>query len=772
MNELSFVLNNVVVQPPLNWDTMEIELSFEESNPQATLNATKMVWYKDPLAVQRGFQADAVSTIQAWYANDGNSGSGQGVFYGIPLQITVCSTGALIFDGIVDLTDSETIFNCDEVTVKLIDKREDLVKQLFASMPWAALATGGAVGNIASYNPYVPQYNNIGGTNYQWNIIPDLANNPYFSSAGDYYAVSYQLNSVPDYAADLLMAMALIHVSTVVNLLYSLGVDIYSAAAVITTGIGAVATIATVAEIALLVGAMAAIIEYLFAMLDALINMNIGPTLGTQSLSGLLQPVVDTNGNEFCFTKLAMSPWTLMKRACSYFGLGFSSTLETVTNSNGQQHNASMLWMPSKKAWPVVNNVLATVFFKGLAGDIGYGTRAQYDDAFNLRSGTINSGNSFAYGYPDGNIAEFFDDMCKIFNARAKIIPDPVNGVPVLHFERWDLPVIQSGVVLPPVSSEAPFNVPSGTNASELSATYQFIYATDGSDLNTLQNYTGTSCVATIVGDNPTLNSGSSITSSYSTLKGYKNMNPSCAQGLVKQQFTGAENVWNSGLFVVVDALIVLADVIFGLLSLVSLGSINLEIPTVSQITLATGPLQLWQHSTGAPKLLLADVPVNKLGDGWTSTSNPSFKGLLSTLNKSGTQANAGDGDPLSARVLMYNYHTSSLAIVTDSNGQQTNSTNSTYGQIPPANQWITYSNQVIPLCCEDFQALYNNNWAFLYDGVTPCKIDTLKWKPKDGTATISYRVQQEFTTNLNSTFIIDGQQTVGSELLNPLQTI
>lgn len=768
MNAWNFVLNGLAVQPPVNWDSLEIELSFESDRPQAAMNATKLTWMSDPLYQQRGFQADAVRIIQDWIGGGLNSGQ-PGLFVGIPLSITVCTTGETVFNGIVDLSDSEVALGYqflgsnqlsnDQITVKLIDKREDLMKELFESTSFAFLASGQAGANqnySGNQQPLnVPLYNVVPGYgNLQYNIIPA----PSVSFGGDFLPVSYQLNSIPDYAQDMIMLVTLMHVVKICE-------DILAIIKNIAAQIAAViATAASVIDLPAALGLALAILEIIAQLIEAIflldvvssfvakcINDNIGPiSWNLVPFDWVANP--DCNNNYFCYTKFGMSTLTLCQRACAFFGMPFKSTILE------SEPYDRLVWLPAKRAWPTPNNTVVQILLNQ-SGITDTETRTQYDDFENwssTQSWPTSAG--ISYGYPDGTIGEFFRNICDVFDARVKIIPD-ANGIPVVHLERWDQPIQQTNIVLPPVSDAPPFPVSVGTNSSEVASNYQLIYATDPSDYNTLYNTIGYSVQCQLNSTNMYNQDSMS-----STLRGFTNRQLSCAQGLVKYDYTGVESIFNTiwGLFIVglPNAIIGFINDLVGGVNAIS-GLIGIppipQFPEFPQniIPQNKGVLQLYHHTTGAPKLLLSDNDISSWNGKLSTTPGEGSK-LNQNNIPSSNDITEGYNDALSARTLFRNYHISSIGLATDLSGHQV------HNNIIP-NQWITFSGLSIPLCCSNFQELYNNNWCLLSDGITPAKITSLKWKPHDGVAKIDFRVPQLYTNNLTSTFTIDGTYNVGA---------
>lgn len=119
----------VQIPNPDNWQALELELAFEADDPQAVLNAKKLVW--------KGAQAATMNQ----YMVGGLTATTNGIYEGIPLQIMVCNTQQLVFDGIIDLSDADTKFSCDIVSCAISDYRIDRVKELMSTISFGYLAT-------------------------------------------------------------------------------------------------------------------------------------------------------------------------------------------------------------------------------------------------------------------------------------------------------------------------------------------------------------------------------------------------------------------------------------------------------------------------------------------------------------------------------------------------------------------------------------------------------------------------------------------------------
>lgn len=68
-------------------------------------------------------------------------------------------------------------------------------------------------------------------------------------------------------------------------------------------------------------------------------------------------------------------------------------------------------------------------------------------------------------------------------------------------------------------------------------------------------------------------------------------------------------------------------------------------------------------------------------------------------------------------------------------------------------NQWLRYENVKVPFCMESFVALMQNNICLNAEG-KECKIENMKWRIWEDYATISYRVREKYTNNLQLKYI------------------
>jgi hypothetical protein len=738
----------VLIPQPDNWRDLQLELSYENDAPETVLNATKLI-----------FKGGNAAIMDNWLKS-GITG-GPGIFVGIPLQIKVCNTLDVVFDGIIDLTDPDTKFTCDIVQVKIRDWRVDMVTEEMSSVTYAYLAAPVSLGGAGVI---IPEADYLGG---------------------DYVVVPYQRNDLPDGVEFVTTGMSIYGIANLLkeaiqDLIDETGAIIAAAA---TLGLGGVIVaafelIATILWTAFLIIAIFLIIRAMFDYLVA--------------------PV---------FNKLGMYARVLIQKACDYFQIGFEST---ILNDPSSPYYQTVV-LPQKQAW-VTNQSFTKNMMQGLLGLFsGMGQtvnkRMEYDDLYNLHNNnSLGAGEQTlaAYGYYDGTPSDLIASLEKVFNAKAKIIANPVTGQPVLHFERWDYQYNTPQFTMPNISDQAPFNSHGpfnnsgesrsafGTNASELQASYFIKYAMDDSDLNTYNYYEGTSCMATtqLIPSSTyyTTPTGTALPSSnYAILlKNLADIEFEFAQAYRKDKLTAVEEVLNN-IFSPIAG--VINTFISGVNTIIS--TVNHVLPrkwhinTITPLNTLppfahTGQMLLSQDTTGQPKILIVDNTLTTYTySGSTDYAGRSFSGNnISSVSKG----------LLGARYLMRNFHWSSLPISTVPTQFYTiniplstgnflalpipwtpNLTNSlgSVNQYPAPgssyyNQWLTYKDQLVPICCGDFQLVQNNNCIKTVDGTT-AKVDSIKWNVFKGLANIDYREQKIYSSNMQVTFIVDGQTFVAN---------
>jgi hypothetical protein len=326
--------------------------------------------------------------------------------------------------------------------------------------------------------------------------------------------------------------------------------------------------------------------------------------------------------------------------------------------------------------------------------DVFFGStvsRKTYDDSLNLNSAIP------SYGYYDGTFWQLIQDCKTLFNARVSIRNN------VLYFERWDHFNLQSGYVMPNQSSESPFEDPYGTNASELSCNYFVKYQLDSSDFNTYDQYDGTSCQALF---RPVIvNNINNV-----LLKNLKYIQFPFALGKRKTTLTYPEKVLGvigstvNNLLAPVITIVNAVNAAFG-------STATLPSFTSSLFGTRIGALLLSNDFTSIPKFVIVNDP-DARGISYLSPNNQTLTSALSMQN---------------------NFHSASW--IFDANGNA-------------PNQYLTYNDKEIPLCCSDFVILKDNNIITSYNQL-PARIDSLRWKPWVEQARVSFRVKYKWTSNL-----------------------
>lgn len=703
MNALDFyILKNTqwtLIDQPFNWQELLIEVSYENNSPSSVLNSTKLTW-----------KAENAHFINEWVK--GGLSNGVGIFEGIPLRIKICETQDTVFDGIIDLTDSETSFTCDIISCKIRDNRMDMVSQLMDSISFAFLATPVADGGagIIKASP-----------------IP---------LGGDYVIIPYQRNDVPDMIAFFTTALAIFNIADKV---YDVTNQLAGLVAAVTT---ATVTLSVV-SIAITVIQVVYYVLYIALMIYAIVK------LLECAFTYLVSPVL---------TKFGMYAKTLFQRACQYFNIGFSSTIFSNTIY------ANMVVMPTKNAWAVNQTFLRTIM-NGVTGGSQVNNRMQYDDFYNWSHPDPVTGKSFAYGYYDGTCGDFIRSMEEVFNAKAKIILNN-SGQPVLHFERWDYDFNLANYQLPNISDQVPFNSEGvfnstgvsqsafKTNAYDIYSNYYVKWALDDSDMNTYEYYDGNVCYCT---NRPvTVNDRKNV-----TLQNLKEVNLRYAHGFRKDKTTAVEDalaqMWY-GASNIVNLVVSLTNGINSSINWIgNLFGFGWNLPTTSNGGLvyipnipawhSTGHLLLSENSTGKPKLMIMDG--NKYYVNYFDFSTFTFTGALITPNSK---------DILSAKSLMKNFHFSNLPKTVYPGSPYSTQAAGT----PYYNQWLKFENQEIPVCCEEYHQIKNNNIILTHYN-KKARVDSLRWNLFKGTATIDYRVNVPFTKNLQTTYVIDGVITTTS---------
>jgi len=712
---------------PDNWENAMIELSFENLEPEGVFNMTNLVW-----------KGQTAGIMNAWLLG-GRTGD-VGIYEGIPLQIYLCTTNELVFDGIIDLTDPETKFSCDIVSVKIRDKKMDMFNQLFGSISYTLLES------LSAGQPGCITAGCVTGTSYSG------------LGAGDYVPIAYQRNDIPNMQTILQCVMIMWQIWEMVQAIENAiekGID-YLMDAI--AGYPAIGDIIVNAALSILYFVLAALISaFALSLTLAAINCLIAPVL----------------------VKFGMYANTLIQKACDYFGIGFSSSIlggnAYGTITTGDPTYSRLVLMPQKSAWAMNENF--SIQIKNLLSAGTLDRMMEYDDGYNLSNG------GYAYGYYEGTPQQLINSLEEVFCAKAKIINDSL-GRPVLHFERWDFQYQQSQYSLPNISDQVPFNSKGlfnitgisqsafSTNADEIMANYSVSYALDNNDYNTLNYYDGTSCFCTIT---PNTYTGAALvgtSSSHVLLKGIKEIQFEFSKAKRKEFEQPLEKLFAAAYqFIVTTLEITLTPVTLGLIF-----AVTNSWPTPSALNFTkTGHLYLSGDSTSQPKMFIAGATQTYKGTFKTPWFSRTFTAVTVDSNNTG-QTNIGASN-LSARTLFKLFHYSKLPKYTTPPGGSYASPYNT--NTVGYNQWLVYKNQTVPMCCADYDVIKNNNYILVpfmqgmpTSGIAStnliAKIDSVRFNPFKGQAVIDYRVMVPYTFNISEQFNVDGWNAEGTGSPNP----
>lgn len=765
MADLVFFVNNVQVPPPNDWQGLEIECDFENNSPDASIKTTTFEWLGQNAAV-----------MNSWFR--GGLGSGVGIFEGLPFRIEACD-GVIIFDGCINLTTPDTTFQCDIVKGSAIetnriqflnDRAESFTFAYLYSIasgsifstagltlssvngaftgtqPGGTIFTGTAAsGTVFGSGPHAgtgPLSQYVTGTiagypGYTFTVyLTGTISGGTFTGAGaivgasttsvptpvpgvtsggisraDFIAVPYVISTIPDY---LQVGVLIITFIEMIKLIYDS----------IQTTIGYIQSAASSFPIV-----------WMMAMYSALATLSIAYSLFLTVLTvntllmlinELIQPI------KF---KYGMRVRTLFERACAYLGLQFSSTILL----NSPYKNAVII--PKKSAYfnftTTPDQFLQNIFHST-------SQRKMYDETYN----------PLAYGYYDGTFAQLIREMEDVFNAKIVIRNN------VLYFERWDFWNNVAVFRMPNQSSEAPFDDPYGTNASELSSNYFVEYVTDSTDENTFNEYDGTSCQMTM---KPNI------------VNNTKNV---LLKGLTEKQLNYALAKRKESLTVVEEVVNKLLD---GLNYYPGLGGPTVNINGQNYSAFGFQPwatLTFWDNFFGikAVPALPPNVTNNRVGAMLLSqdmTGHQKFvvvEGTPKTWYRfDGTAIEAYNIDADNSRddhmgytdayFLSRCFHAASWGVNTNTSSKPSTSTTLNVPATTYPNQYLTFKDKEIPLCCSDFKKLKDNNVITSWDD-KPARLDSMRWNPFEEVARVDFRVKEVYTKNLSQTIIIDGNQT------------
>lgn len=630
--EIDFGTGFAVVPPPLNWQGLQIEITFTADHPSASLQATTLEW-----------TGDIAQRINK-YKKDGLTG-GVGIFEGLPLRIKTCTQPQeLIFDGVIDLANASTTFECDLIRAAIKESgRIDWLNDIAGSFSFAYLKEIGI-------------------------IQPSV----------DYKRIPYVITEIPNYTQSVVMGISLFltlkELFDVVKQINTLATEMSgdTTDAVATVGLTSASAVADIVKLIIY-------IIYFFLIIATLVLLLL------QMIENIIQPKK---------YKLGMLARDHFIRACSHLGLNFSSTIL----NTGQFKDLTIIprktVVPRQRQHNFMGNVL-NIF-----------DRPQ-DENSNFPN------NPDVHGHFDGTFRDFIVAISKIFNAEIKIVGN------TLYFEEKHFWNNQSPFVIPNTGEPGfTFNLPDphGINASELASNYFLTFAIDESELNTLHNFQGIS-VQVIMQPNIIHNRKNLLLTNLTEVR------LDFAHAIRKENLTLPEQVLNIVLSIalgIINTFISLINAIINIvnwiISLFGGNSITINpLPTIpNPITARIGWLQLSNDSFAIPKLFMGV----QAGSDWEIAQN--------------------DKVVLTAQNLMALFHGKNLA---------------TRG-----NQYLLYKDKKFKFCCPDYRKVRNNNIIGTPDGKRGI-LEKLLWDIyNDQAVNVDYRINNNFTNNLNEKIIVDGQ--------------
>ena len=490
--------------------------------------------------------------------------------------------------------------------------------------------------------------------------------------ATDYKLTPYCINSIPSATQEMLMAVSefmmlkeLYDVTkTIAQYINELIGD--TSTAVATVGAASGSLIATITKVVLYV-------TYLFLIIVAIVNMT----------KALISGVIQLKKKKAC-----MRAEDMFIRICQYFGLNFASTIL----QQGTYRDTT--WMPQKNVIPDLTNPL-NIF------------KRPQDESVNFPN------NPNVHGHYDGNCSDFIATMCQVFKAEIKILGNN------LYFERWNYwnnfavwQIPNSGAI----GFTANLPDPTMTNAGEMPSNYLLMFATDQSELCTLERYAGTSWAATVSPLNI-------YNKKRLTHQNGVEIRLPCALAKRKQYLSKVENLLNGVVNVLFSFVNAVTFLINGLIN-----GINAAI----------------QFFGGQPATIgtIPALPTNIFNNriGWLEVSGDSWsmpKLFIGQQSGADWKIDPSNEINMSANRLAINFHGTMLA---------------TRG-----NQQLIYKNNTFKFCCDDYTRVLNNNVCF--DPLNRvAKITEFVWDLKNEQATdVEYRVFTNFTNNLKETIVIDG---------------
>jgi hypothetical protein len=385
--------------------------------------------------------------------------------------------------------------------------------------------------------------------------------------------------------------------------------------------------------------------------------------------------------------KKCMRVEDIFKAVCSELNLNFSSTIL----APGSIYR-DLTIMPAKVLIPNTGTLWDAGLFKRSADEIS---------------------NPLAYGHPDGSFKEWLEGMNTVFNAKIQ-----VNGGVMIWEEEHAFNNPNLAYQLPNQGEQGfthNYPDPHGTNLSELASNTELRFQLDSSETNTLHQYAGTSCQATITPIN-VHNEGNVL------LQGLKSIEFPYALGNRKQSLTFVEQLLNTMFNAVTTAINDVITLLNGAINAVNtviswFGGSSTTVPTIGLLPTdimagRIGYLELSNDAFSIPKMFIG---YDDGGDWKVSPNNKTY---------------------LSAKALMDNFHGKNLA---------------TRG-----NQWKTYRGKKFKMCIDDFLLIKGKNIFTTADNKIG-KFEKISYQFATGEATADYRINENYTNNLQEHISVDG---------------
>jgi len=392
----------------------------------------------------------------------------------------------------------------------------------------------------------------------------------------------------------------------------------------------------------------------------------------------------------------------LFERGCQHFNLTFQSTIFDDVNIS------KLFIIPNK--YQLADSGETNGVFSALGGAvISAGIKGFTSPDVNLQQ-----------GYFKGTFGEYIRIMKTIFNAKVIL----TNGT--LIFERKDYNTSQTLYQIPDLRNDF-----YQLNTSEIKSNYLISFQTDLNDKNTIDKFKGTNYQITL---QPIF----TINPKFKLMKNFARVDIQLALGKRKEGLTVPEKIVNQIITIIniplaimgavvnasisaINAIIEVVNDLFDILDTIGF-SFNINIPLIpafnspsisNPITDRIGMLLLENDYIDIPKLVLLDEAPNHRN----------------------TKLTANNETYLTAKKLWDDYHfINSFAVV---NGKH--------------NQYYKYEFKGVPFCFEDFIKVRADNKMLAPDG-TAGELISLKWNVWEQHADIRFRVNKQYTNNLQLT--------------------